>query len=388
MDDVTWDSPLSGVRVLELASLIPGPFCGLTLAELGADVVKIEPPGGDPMRLMPPMRGETSALFDALNRGKRSVCLDLKELGQRNQFLELVTQADIVIEGWRPGVAGRLGVDAARLRQHNPRLIYCAITGYGQQGKYSQRAFHDISVLALTGVLGATGNEHGPVVPAVQIGDFSGGGQQAVIAILAALRVRDRDGIGCVLDVSMSAGVRALMPLMHARLVTTGYNPGPGEDPLAGGMPCYRIYAARDGHLAVGAVELKFWERFCASIGCEHLALEPYAVGERAAAVIAEIEAVTSQFSIDEWRDRLAGTDCCVGIVRTPTGALADPEIEFSQALIEIIDGDGTTTHYLPAIPAIKPAASCLRPAPALGEHQADLCAASSAWVAPSSLTA
>jgi crotonobetainyl-CoA:carnitine CoA-transferase CaiB-like acyl-CoA transferase len=370
---------LSGVRVLELASLIPGPFCGLTLAELGADVVKVEPPGGDPMRLMPPMRGETSALFDALNRGKRSVCLNLKDPDQRDQFLALTSEADIVIEGWRPGVAKRLGVDATRLRQHNPRLIYCAITGYGQQGHYSTRAFHDINVLSLTGVLGATGNASGPVLPAVQIGDFSGGGQQAVIALLAALRVRDRDGVGCMLDVSMSAGVRALMPLMHARLVTTGYNPGPGEDPLAGSMPSYRIYAASDGHLAVGAIELKFWERFCAAIGCEHLALEPYATGERAASVIAEIEAITSQFSVDEWRERLKETDCCVGIVRTPTGALADPEIEFSQALIEIIDGDGNPTHYLPAIPAIKPAASCLRPAPALGEHQADICRPSTA---------
>jgi alpha-methylacyl-CoA racemase len=367
------NGPLSGIRVLELAGLIPGPFCGLTLAELGADVIKVEPPGGDSLRLLPPIRGGTSALFDALNRGKRSVCLDLKNSAEHEQFLLLASDADIVIEGWRPGVAQRLGVDAATLHTFNPGLIYCAITGYGQRGAYSRNAFHDINVLALTGVLGATGNRHGPVVPAVQIGDFSGGGQQAVIAILAALRTRDRSGEGCVLDVSMSAGVRALMPLMHARLLATGYNPGPGEDPLAGSMPSYRIYAAKDGHLAVGAIELKFWERFCTAIGCEHLALEPYAEGERAAEVVAEIETVTGRLTVDEWRDRLEGTDCCVSIVRSPTGALADPEIELGQSLIKIIDAHGEPIHYLPAIPAIAPAASCLRPSPALGEHQDDL---------------
>ena len=316
------DRPLAGIRVLDLSWLLPGPMATLQLSDMGADVIKIEPPGaGDPARAIGPGvdRETPSLFFRMINRGKQLDRLDLKDFAQREQFLRMVGQADIVVESFRPGVMARLGIDWAVLRERNPALVLCSISGYGQTGPMAALAGHDINYLAAAGVLQqiADGDDR-PVLPNLQIADLLGGAQTALQGLLAALVAVKMGGSGRHVDISMTHASFAnnVMPLVA---VKQGGVPGvPGHDLLTGGAPCYRTYRTGDNRfIALGALELKFWEVFCGVLGRPELATRHWACGQvvggtEAKAVIAILEREFALHDLAYWVDQFAGSDCCV----------------------------------------------------------------------------
>jgi alpha-methylacyl-CoA racemase len=323
-------SALAGLRVLDLSRLLPGGFCSLLLADCGADVIKVEDTGaGDYVRwAQPAYEGADpsagGAMFLALNRGKRSIRVDLKTEAGRDVLLALARAADVLLESFRPGVMDRLGVGWERLHAENPRLVYCAITGYGQDGPYRDRAGHDTNYLALAGVLGLSGAADGPPVQAsAQIADVGGGALMAAFGILAALRERDRSGEGQLVDVSMTDGALSFMAMAAARVFADGCAPARGGLELAGGLLCYRPYPCADGWVALGALEPKFWRAWCAGVGREDLVerqFEP--VGS---AAHAEVEAVFAARTRDEWAAFADAHDCCLEPVLGLEEVLASP---------------------------------------------------------------
>lgn len=304
---------LDDVRVLDLSRLLPGPFCTLLLADLGADVVKVEDTeSGDYLRWMPPLDGDYSAMFHPLNRNKRSVALNLKSAGGREAFLRLLDTSDVVLESFRPGVMDRLGLGWEVLHTRNPRVILCSISGYGQDGPYLERAGHDLNYAALAGVLSLSGDADGdPVMPGLQVGDLGAGALHAAVAILAALHQRERTGEGQHCDIAMLDGlVSWIAP--HAALYFAGGTVAAANSlTLNGSNPCYRLYACKDGHLALGALEPKFWRQFVAALGLPHLADSGLATGEAGRQTVAEIEAVLCRRTRAEWVELLAGQDVC-----------------------------------------------------------------------------
>lgn len=313
-------APLEGVRVLDLTQNLPGPFCTLVLADLGADVVKVEPPGGDPMRRFPPFVGSVSAGHLTVNRDKRSVVVDLKAPGGRGVLLRLARGADVLVEGFRPGTLDRLGVGHAALRAANPRLVVCAITGHGQDGPRAGVAGHDLNYLADAGVLGLAGRagHDGPPAPLpVQVADLAAGGLFAAVGVLAALAGRERSGEGTVVDTSMTDGAMALLSIHLGGLLAGGPEPRRGEGFLAGGAAWYDVYACADGgEIALGAVEPKFFARACALLGVPELAArqfdsEPGAQDD----VRARLAAVFATRPRDAWAALLDGQDTCASPV-------------------------------------------------------------------------
>jgi crotonobetainyl-CoA:carnitine CoA-transferase CaiB-like acyl-CoA transferase len=318
--------PLAGVRVLDLTRLLPGPFASLALVDLGASVDKLEDTGaGDYLRLTPPLTaGDTSATFLALNRGKRSVCLDLKKASARQAVLRMVAGYDVFFEQFRPGVLDRLGLGHATLLAENPRLIVCALTGYGQDGPMATRAGHDINYLARAGVLGMQGPPGAPPqVPGFQLADF-GGGLWSVIGILAALHERAGTGKGKVVDVSM---VEASMGFALASLgqLFGGHAPARGDEPLTGGLALYGAYATKDGkYVTLGALEPKFWMAFCTGAGID---VDPTALlpGPHQVTLKDKLRGVFASRTRAEWQAFGREHDCCLEPVLEP-GELRDDE--------------------------------------------------------------
>ncbi|MFN2389486.1 MAG: CaiB/BaiF CoA transferase family protein [Actinomycetota bacterium] len=365
--------PLDGVRILDLTRLLPGGYATLLLADLGADVIKVEEPGkGDYVRWSPPRAGQSSAAHLALNRNKRSITLNLRSDPARRVFLDLVARSDVVIESFRPGVMDRLGVGWEALRKRKPALIYCAITGYGQDGPRAGVAGHDLNYIGHAGVLGITGERGGPpVIPGVQIGDLAGGGMAAVIAILAALHKRDATGEGDFCDVSMLDGLVSWLTIHAAAFVATGEAPRRGEMPLSGLYPCYRLYPAADGWLTVGALEPRFWERLCDALDRSDLAGDAYATGERGAEVVAELEERFATRTRSEWMQQLDGLDVCVGPVNDMAEVFADDQVR-SRAMVvdEQVPGVGPWRHLGTPIKLRRhPGQIVRRPPPEMGEH-------------------
>ena len=292
--------PLSDVRVLDLTRLLPGGFCSQLLADFGADVVKVEDTGmGDYVRWAPPYYGDEeqqalgtrSAVYLSLNRNKRSIRLDLKSDGGREGLLRLVRGADVVLEGFRPGVLDRLGVGYERMSEANPALVYCAITGYGQTGPNVSRAGHDMNYLGLIGLLGLTGEPGGrPIQSAGQIADLGGGALMAAFGVMAALHEARRSGRGQVVDVSMADGALSWLAMVAGAYLCDGEVPRRGEGQLTGRFVCYLPYEAADGHITMGALEPQFWARFCGGVGREDLVSRQFErAGSEAWAEIAEI---------------------------------------------------------------------------------------------------
>jgi alpha-methylacyl-CoA racemase len=361
--------PLAGLQVLDFSTLTPGPLATLILAEAGAEVVKIErPDGGDALRAYPPVLGVDGAAFSLLNRGKRSVAIDLKAEGVLDRLRSLIEHADVLVEQFRPGVMERLGLGYDALASINPRLIYCSITGYGQEGPKAARAGHDLNYLAETGLLalGADG-DGAPTVPPTLIADFAGGSYPAVINILLALREREATGRGCHLDIAMADGMYSLMVMALAAGFTTGSWPRPGGDLLTGGSPRYRIYRTSDGrHLAVAALEERFWQRFCALIALEsehrNDRRNPAATERRIAQVIGARPAAY-------WSALLDGHDVCCAIVATPEQAVADPHVDARGLFApRLSTADGTSIPALPVPLDARFRSTDERAAPALGE--------------------
>jgi alpha-methylacyl-CoA racemase len=321
---------LDDVRILDLSRLLPGPFCTLLLADLGADVIKIEDTEtGDYLRWIPPLAGEYSAMFHPLNRNKRSVALNLKTDSGREAFLRLVDTADVVVESFRPGVMDRLGLGWDVLHERNPSTILCSISGYGQDGPYRDRAGHDLNYAALAGVLSLTASASGdPAMPGVQAGDLGGGALDAAVAILAALHQRMRTGKGQRCDIAMLDGLVSWMA-PHAALYFAGAGvPGPNTLTLNGRHPCYRIYACQDGHMALGALEPKFWRAFVEAVGLPHLAGSAFTDGDEGRSVAAEIEGVMRQRTRAEWASTFAGLDVCCEPLLGLDETFDDPQVQ------------------------------------------------------------
>jgi crotonobetainyl-CoA:carnitine CoA-transferase CaiB-like acyl-CoA transferase len=348
--------PLAGLRVLDLSRLLPGGYCTLLLADLGADVLKVEEPGkGDYLRWMPPYAstGE-GGMHLALNRGKRSLTLNLKLSQGRDLLRRLVRDADVLVESFRPGVMDRLGVGWEVLSQENPRLVYAAISGYGADGPYADRAGHDINYLGYAGALSYSGHpETGPWQPGLQIGDLGGGGLVAAVAILAALHVRATTGPGQYCDVSMTDGVLSWLTLAAGAFAVTGEPPRVGAEMLNGGYACYGIYRCADGrHLTVGALEPQFFAALCRVLGVDELVawqLDPARQGE----LRARLEAVFATRTRDDWLSVLVPADCCVGPVNDLAEAYADPQVAARAMVVPQVLADGSTFAQLGVVPRL-----------------------------------
>jgi alpha-methylacyl-CoA racemase len=369
--------PLENLRVLDLSRLLPGGFCSLLLADFGADVLKVEDTGmGDYVRWSPPYyegadESARSALFLALNRGKRSIRIDLKSERGREVLLRLTRESDVLLESFRPGVLERLGVGYERLREVNPRLVYCAITGYGQDGPNRERSGHDTNYLGLNGLLGLTGEPDGPPVQSAgQIADIGGGALTAALGVLVALRERDRSGEGQLVDCSMFDGSLAWLALVAAQAFATGQAPRRGQLPLAGAFTCYRPYRCADGYVTLGALEPKFWSEFCRGVGREDLlerAFEP--PGSEAHRAVSEIIAARTR---EEWRAFASEHDCCLEPVLDLDEALGSELVAVRGMVVELAQPGVAAPVKLLGAPvklSRTPADPTRAPGPALGEH-------------------
>ncbi|MDX1541261.1 MAG: CaiB/BaiF CoA-transferase family protein [Geminicoccaceae bacterium] len=362
-------APLDGVRVLDFSTLLPGPMATLLLAEAGAEVIKIERPGsGDEMRGYEPKLGTDSANFALLNRGKRSIALDLKDEKVRDELMPLIEAADVLVEQFRPGVMDRLRLGYGDLKERNPKLIYCSITGYGQDGPKAGIAAHDLNYIAEVGLLGlAAGEDGAPVVPPALIADIAGGSWPAVINILLALHERSRTGQGRHLDVSMTDNLFPFMYWALGSLALGEAPPKPGGELVTGGSPRYAIYRTADGrYLAAAPLEKKFWRRFTELIGLAQPLrddeVDPAATRTAVAAIIQTHDAA-------HWRDVFDGEDVCCSVVMTLEEALTEPHVQARRLFEgELVAPDGRT---IPALPVpLDPAwrGSGRKLSPALGE--------------------
>jgi len=370
--------PLAGVRVLDLSRLLPGGFCSLLLADYGADVLKVEDTGmGDYIRWAPPFvegaeGSAQSALFLALNRNKRSIRIDLKQDAGREVLLSLVRDHDVVLESFRPGVLDRLGAGYEAMRAANPRIVYCAITGYGQTGPLRDRAGHDMNYLALNGVLGLTGEHDGaPVQAAGQIADLGGGALMAAFSILAALRERDASGEGQLVDVSMTDGALSWLALVAAGYLADGEPPARGSNALAGGLLCYRPYrCAGGGWVALGALEQKFWAAFCRGVGRDDLVERQFdAPGGDAHA---DVEAIFGARTREEWARFGEEVECCLEPVLGLDEALTSRHVQAREMVVKLDQPGATEPVRLLGAPvrlSRTPADTNRLPGPVLGEH-------------------
>jgi crotonobetainyl-CoA:carnitine CoA-transferase CaiB-like acyl-CoA transferase len=352
--------PLSGVLVLDFTTLLPGPLATLMLAEAGAEVLKIERPGGEDMRQGTPPRQDGEAIFAMLNRGKRSIELDLKNDSDRKRLRPLLEKADVVVEQFRPGVMERLGLGFEAVKKINPRIVYCSISGYGQEGPRADEAGHDINYQSLTGLLALQpGPPDRPVIPPALVADIGGGTMPAVINILLGLRQRDATGEGVHLDVAMTDAMFTFAWYAYAIGHATGKFPGPGQLRLVGASPRYQLYPTKDGKIvACGALEQKFWLAFCNTIGLPAPLMNDFADPAATKRAIADIIAGETA---EHWRPKLAAADCCATIMASLEEALHDPHF-VERGLFAHSISDAVAGKTIPALPV--PIAETLREKP------------------------
>jgi alpha-methylacyl-CoA racemase len=375
--------PLDGVRVLDLSRLLPGGFCSLMLADFGADVLKVEDTGlGDYVRWATPTYegvedSAKSALFLALNRGKRSIRLNLKTDEGREVLLRLVGESDVVLESFRPGVLDRLGVGYEAMREVNPAVVYCAITGYGQDGPLRERSGHDMNYLGLVGLLGLTGDAGGrPMQAAGQIADLGGGALMAAFGILAALRERDRSGEGQLVDVSMADGALSWLAMVAARYLAEDVVPRRGDLELAGSLVCYRPYECADGWVTLGALEPKFWQAWCRGVGREDLVEQQFA--RPGSEAHREVEAVFHARTREEWRAFASEHDCCLEPVLELDEALESELVRAREMVVELDQPGAQRPVRLLGVPvklSRTPGDANRSPGPGLGEHTREVLA-------------
>lgn len=364
--------PLEGLLVLDFSTLLPGPMATLFLAEAGAEVVKIERPGtGEEMRSYEPRWGGESVNFALLNRGKKSLALDLKDAGDRSRLEPLLERADVIVEQFRPGVMARLGLDYDSVAAINPKVVYCSITGYGQRGPKRDVAGHDLNYIGDAGLLAVSmGDARKPVLPPALIADIAGGTYPAVLNILLALEERRRTGRGRWLDIAMTDNLFPFMYWAIGNGIAADRWPGNGTDLVTGGTPRYRLYPTRDGKMVAAApIEQKFWDVFCEMIGLEadlrRDSKDPAATTRRISEIIAGESAET-------WRARFASHDCCCSIVADIRSALEDPHFTerglFRHVLVND-EGQSMPALPVPIDPAFRATPSDAVGAPGLGAH-------------------
>jgi crotonobetainyl-CoA:carnitine CoA-transferase CaiB-like acyl-CoA transferase len=329
---------LSGITVIDLSRLLPGPYCSMILADHGARVIAIED-----RRFL-----ADGLFFNLINRNKEHMSLNLKTEEGQEIFLRLVRQADVVLEGFRPGVVDRLGVDYESVRKINPRIVYCSITGFGQNGPYRDRVGHDVNYLSFAGVLNLIGEaDRPPCIPGVQIADIAGGGMNAAIGILLALMARAKTGRGQYIDISMTDGMVGFLPaaLFFSRL--TGRDPQRSNGILSHRYACYNTYETADGkYLSIGAVENRFWQKLC-----EVLAVPEYAAlqydDRRRSEILDFMRTTFKQKTLDEWAAVLGELDICWGRVQSLTEVLNDPLFIQREMVVEIEGRDGRKSKTL-----------------------------------------
>lgn len=356
---------LAGVRVLDLTELAPGPYCTMLLADFGADVLVVE--------RVPPPEADRTELADrarsfALGRNKRSVCVDLKQTEGASLFRDLARRADVVIEGFRPGVVDRLGIGPKLLCGDNDRLVYCSLSGYGQTGPYRERAGHDLNYVAIGGALGMIGRPGGPpAIPMNLVADYAGGGLLAAFAIVLALFSRERTGCGQVIDVAMTDGVLSLLTKLAGQCFDLGVVPEPGTHRINGGAPYYDVYPCRGGgHLAIGALEPRFFAKLCEALELPDLASRQHDPTIRQ--VLAERIAEKTR---DEWTELLGAADACATPVLALDEALRDPH-HIAREMIGVLAGRPT----IGVAPKLEATPGTLRtPPPAPGEHTDEILA-------------
>lgn len=366
---------LAGIKVLDFSTLLPGPMATLFLADAGAEVIKIERPGrGDEMRSYDPKWGPDGINFAMLNRGKKSLAIDLKDPAEIKRLEPLIREADIVVEQFRPGVMDRLGIGYEALRKLNPAIIYCAITGYGQTGPKHLAAGHDLNYIGDAGLLALSmGPRDRPTVPPALIADIAGGAYPATVNILLALRERDRTGEGAFLDVSMSDNIFPFLYWAMGAGMVTGEFPGNGDNLVTGGGPRYQLYPTADGRMVAAApIEQKFWEAFCETIALDPDLRDDTRDPAKTTAAVAKI--IAGQ-SASYWRETFAVADCCCTIVKTVDEAMEDPHFKARGLFDHHVTGsDGSEVKALPTpIAAPLRGDTGKRPYPGLGAHNKEV---------------
>jgi crotonobetainyl-CoA:carnitine CoA-transferase CaiB-like acyl-CoA transferase len=365
------NNALNGIRILDLTRLNPGAYCTMLLADMGADVLKIEQPGrGDYLRYTPPLIGTQSSMFLTLNRNKKSMTLNLKSEEGKEIFTRLLDSYDILVESFRPGVCKRLGVDYETLKKDHPELIYCPITGFGQDGPYKNLVGHDINYLALSGILSLTGEKNGPpIVPGIPIADIAGS-MFGIMGILLAVISRQKNGRGQFVDISMFDGVVSWLTIQAARFIADGKSPERETWP-AGGEPFYSVYQTKDGkYVAVGAAEDKFWKILCEKIGAKDLLEDRTAKDQRKKEVINRLSDIFRTKNRDEWFKIFYDLDSCLTPVKTLDEVFSDPHVKHRELIFDL-DCPGSGNVKQLALPVkfseIKP--EIKMPPPSLGQH-------------------
>ncbi|MDD5475222.1 MAG: CaiB/BaiF CoA-transferase family protein [Syntrophales bacterium] len=322
--------PLEGVRVIDLSSLLPGSLCGQMLGDLGADVIKIEKPGApDGLRTIPPLVKTMGSSFHIVGRNKRSMSLDLQKPAGMDIFLKMIPGTDVLIDSFRPGGMERIGLGHAALKDINPRIVHCSITGFGQDGPYRDNPSHDINLLALSGILDLTGQKNGPpAIPGIQVAGV-GGGLNAVIGILSALLLRERTGQGIHIDASLLDSLTPFLGLVMSAYMATGIMPRRGDSFVGGGFAFSNVYETGDGkYLALGCLEKKFWQGFCHAIEREDLIADQFATGLRQEKLISEVGQLLRQKTREEWLDIFSRHNTRVSPVNSLEEALGDPQVK------------------------------------------------------------
>ena len=371
------NAALDGLKVLDLTRLLPGAFCSQMLADYGADVLKIEQPGtGDYNRQFAPIAKKESGSFLLLDRNKRSLTLNLESEEGKAIFLRLVRDADVVLEGFRPGVMARLGLDYETLERENPRLVYCAISGYGQDGPAAQRSGHYLNYMGLTGALQLFGTPAtGPIVPGLSIADVGGGSLMAAFGIMAALNARSRSGQGQFVDISMADGLVSWLCYHAADHLFAGTEPRGGEGAFIGGAPCYNVYACSDGrHITLGIIEEHFWLSFCDLIECPGLKPEQWPSGQAARLQYLQLAEVFGRDTQKNWSARLAAADIPASPVNTMAEGFADPQM-VHRKMLQTIDHpvEGRIPQLGFPIKFSATPGTLRSPPPLLGEHNSQV---------------
>jgi len=330
-------APLEGIKILDLSRLAPGPFCTMILGDLGADILKVEGPREGRLAMVMAIE-ERAIAYNALERNKRSIVLNLKLEPARKIFYQLAEKADVIVEGFRPGVVKRLGVDYDTIKEINPRLIYCSLTGYGQDGPYSNLVGHDVNYISIGGALGIMGIPGGaPIIPSNLVADYAAGGMNAAIGILAALIAREKTGKGQYVDIGMADGVVSLMASSLSRYFETDEVPKRGNELLTGGVPFYSVYETKDGkYVSIGCLEPWFYENLCRALGREDFIPYQGAIGEKREEIFSAFREIFRTKTRDEWFDYLSQWDICVGKVYLLDELATDPQLIHRNMILEL----------------------------------------------------
>jgi crotonobetainyl-CoA:carnitine CoA-transferase CaiB-like acyl-CoA transferase len=362
---------LQDVTVLDLTQQLPGPLCTQVLADFGAKVIKVESPGGDTIRTIGwKMKGE-SGPFLTLNRNKKSIVLNLKREKGKEIFHRLSEKADIIIEGFRPGVVSRLGIGYEGISRINERIVYCSLSGYGQNGPYRDRPGHDINYVGLGGILGLTGTKGSrPVIIGGQVADITGA-FLSVIGILLALRAREKTGKGQYIDIAMLDGVVSWLPGYLGEYMATGTIPDRSTMMLNGGCAFYNVYETKDGRfLSLGAIEPHFWRNVCKEIGHERLIPDQFGPPHKQKEMILKLRKTFKQKTLEEWTELFAGKDVPCEPVLTFDALLSNPQVLFREMITEIDHPkEGKIKQVGIPIKLSATPGKIGTPAPSLGQH-------------------